>query len=48
MSQTNAVEVNNLSLVFQTNDGPVDALQDIDLNIAKGDFVSLIGPSGCG
>ena len=48
MSQTNAVEVNNLSLVFQTNDGPVVALQNIDLYIAKGDFVSLIGPSGCG
>ena len=48
MRQTNAVEVNKLSLVFQTNDGPVNALQDIDLNIAKGDFVSLIGPSGCG
>ena len=48
MNQINAVEVNGLSLVFQTNDGPVDALQDINLNIAKGDFVSLIGPSGCG
>ena len=40
--------INNLSLVFNTNDGAVHALQDIDFKISKGDFVSLIGPSGCG
>ena len=38
----------NLSLVFQTDDGPVHALSEINLAIAPGDFVSLIGPSGCG
>src|SRR5690606_25324620 len=27
---------------------PVTALKDIDLEIADGEFVSLIGPSGCG
>ena len=37
-----------VSLTFQTNDGPVHALKDVDLTIAKGDFVSFIGPSGCG
>ena len=34
--------------VFATNDGPVQALKDVDLRIGKGDFVSFIGPSGCG
>ncbi|MEE9454904.1 MAG: ABC transporter ATP-binding protein [Paracoccaceae bacterium] len=42
------IEAKNLSLTFQTNDGPVHALQDVDLTINKGDFVSFIGPSGCG
>ncbi len=38
----------NLDLVFQTADGPVQALKDVSLDIARGDFVSFIGPSGCG
>ena len=42
------IQAKNLGLVFQTSDGPVEALRDIDLAIGKGDFVSFIGPSGCG
>lgn len=42
------IEARDLSLTFQTADGPVHALSAIDLTINKGDFVSLIGPSGCG
>ena len=43
-----AIEARGLSLTFGTADGPVVALEDIDLDIGHGDFVSLIGPSGCG
>jgi len=42
------ISAQNLSLTFETNDGPVHALQDINLEIGKGEFVSFIGPSGCG
>ncbi len=28
--------------------GPIHALKDINLDIAAGDFVSVLGPSGCG
>jgi NitT/TauT family transport system ATP-binding protein len=42
------VDAQKISLVFETSDGRVDALSNVDLQIAQGDFVSLIGPSGCG
>ena len=48
MSEDVVIEATNLSLTFQTNDGPVHALKDVDLTVEKGDFVSFIGPSGCG
>ncbi len=42
------VEAKGLGLVFSTNDGPVQALTDVNLDIRRGEFVSFIGPSGCG
>ena len=42
------IEAKALNLVFQTGDGPVQALKDVNLTVSKGDFVSFIGPSGCG
>jgi len=42
------IAIDQLSLTFQTRDGPVAALSDIDLTVGQGEFVSLIGPSGCG
>ena len=43
-----AVSARGVSLVFQTGDGEVQALANVDLDIAQDDFVSFIGPSGCG
>jgi NitT/TauT family transport system ATP-binding protein len=43
-----AVHAKDVSLTFQTADGEVQALSNIDLDVAQGDFVSFIGPSGCG
>ncbi len=48
MTQAPVIKAENLSLTFQTNDGPVHALKDVNLEIGRGDFVSFIGPSGCG
>ena len=42
------IQARGVNLVFQTNDGPVQALKDVNLAIGRGEFVSFIGPSGCG
>ena len=47
-SRDAVIAISDLSLTFQTADGPVEALSHISLDIEPGAFVSLIGPSGCG
>jgi len=42
------LRVDRAGMVFDTADGDFIALRDINLNIARGEFVSLIGHSGCG
>ena len=42
------IEVQNAEMVFTTKKGRFHALQDINLTVAKGEFVALIGHSGCG
>ena len=48
MTAKAVIETQDLSLTFTTADGPVYALQGVNLTVNDGDFVSLIGPSGCG
>jgi len=45
---TAAVHVAGLDRVFTSKQGSVNALSGVDLDVAPGEFVSLIGPSGCG
>ena len=42
------LNLTHMSIEFPTATGPFKALDDIDLLINKGEFVSLIGHSGCG
>lgn len=42
------LNIDHISMVFPTPDGEYVAIQDIDLEMQKGEFVSLIGHSGCG
>ena len=42
------VSIHHASMVFDTRNGTFIAIRDINLDIAKGEFVSLIGHSGCG
>jgi nitrate/nitrite transport system ATP-binding protein len=42
------LKIENVGMTFETKKGPFVALRDIDLQIEKGQFVTLIGHSGCG
>src|SRR5260370_14080346 len=39
------VDAQNISLTFETADGRVDALSNVSLQIAEGEFLSFIVPS---
>ncbi|WP_138933400.1 ABC transporter ATP-binding protein [Roseovarius arcticus] len=43
-----AVLVENLTLIYESNNQRIEALRDVSLIVPKGSFISLIGPSGCG
>ncbi|WP_431795397.1 ABC transporter ATP-binding protein [Microbacterium enclense] len=43
-----AVHATGVGKVFPSTGGEVTALTGVDLDVAPGEFVSLIGPSGCG
>jgi nitrate/nitrite transport system ATP-binding protein len=45
---TKYIQIAGVGQTFKTNKGPFVALRDIDLTVAKGEFVTLIGHSGCG
>jgi len=42
------IDVNNVSLTFVSEHGPVRALQSVSFQVHRNEFISLIGPSGCG
>lgn len=42
------LEIDGVSVVFETRDGPVTAVQGASLAMREGDFVCIVGPSGCG
>ncbi|MPZ22603.1 MAG: ATP-binding cassette domain-containing protein [Dehalococcoidia bacterium] len=45
------LSIQNISKTFYPktrNSAPVTALQDVSVEVARGEFISLVGPSGCG
>ncbi len=43
------IEISGLNKRYLTRDGvDIDALKDVNLSVADGEFVTVVGPSGCG
>ncbi|GGX08765.1 nitrate ABC transporter ATP-binding protein [Pigmentiphaga litoralis] len=42
------VRIENVGQVFKTRKGPFVALREVNLTVARGEFITLIGHSGCG
>ena len=43
-----SVALSHVQASYPTADGTLDALEGVDITIASGEAVSIIGPSGCG
>jgi NitT/TauT family transport system ATP-binding protein len=46
MILSNEITIKNVNMVY--GEGGTVALKDVNLDIRKGEFISLLGPSGCG
>ena len=42
------LNIDHVSITFPTDHGPLNVLDDINLKVEEGEFISLIGHSGCG
>ncbi|RYH05570.1 MAG: ABC transporter ATP-binding protein [Alphaproteobacteria bacterium] len=48
MDNNKFIEIQGAQMSFNTRNGVFQALRDINLTVAKGEFITLIGHSGCG
>jgi peptide/nickel transport system ATP-binding protein len=47
-SSPQLLSVRNLSVAYATDAGPVVAVDDVDLDLHRGEFLAVVGESGCG
>ena len=42
------LEINHINYAYHSMQGETPALQNIHFTVCKGDFIAVVGPSGCG
>jgi len=42
------IQIDAVTKIYRTADGPVESLKPISFDIADGEFIAIVGPSGCG
>lgn len=42
------LSLQNISKVYQDDNGEILAIKDFSYDFKKGEFISIVGPSGCG
>ena len=42
------IKLTGINKIYRTNEIETLALENVNLDVAKGEFVSIMGPSGCG
>jgi len=48
VSEDSLLKIQNLKVHFETLEGPVEALHDVNLEVKKGQIMGVVGESGCG
>ncbi|VAW22724.1 Hydroxymethylpyrimidine ABC transporter, ATPase component [hydrothermal vent metagenome] len=48
MTIENQIEINNVTHAYQTDDGPLPVLKNLNISVPINSFVAVVGPSGCG
>ena len=45
--EKNVLKIKNLKKTYHTKNKEILAVEDFSLNLKEGEFVSIVGPSGC-
>lgn len=48
MNEKAVVKFNNIEMIYHSLDGETKAIENISLEVKKGEILGIVGPSGCG